>query len=212
MMKILLATAAVAMLAGCQTFPQANMAEDPSRSCMQSIPDKPEMQVLKPRIGSFMDPNAVPLELRTSQDRPTPEERQAISKWAQLRQQCMQAGEAFRATGANPTLTYLLNEQNSEFVSLLAKLYSGEFNYGQFAEARIALARASKAKAMEADRQLKNDAVARQQAEAAQQMQLNNSLLLLQAAQPKPQPIAPLRPQVNCTSRNVMGTVQTNCW
>lgn len=200
-------------LAGCHTFPQVSMAEDPSRACMQSIPDRAEMQVLKPRIGSFMDPNAVPLELRTSQDKPTSEERQAISKWAQIRQQCMQAGEAFRAAGANPTYVYLLNEQNSDFVSLLAKLYSGEFNYGQFAEARIALAKTSKAKAMDAERQLKNDAAARQQAEAAQQMQLNNSLLLLQAAQPRPQPLAPLSPQMNCTSRpNGLGGVQTNCW
>lgn len=40
---------------------------------------------------------------------------------------------------------------------------------------------------------------------------INNGLSnLIQSMQPRP--MAPMSPQLNCTSRNVMGTVQTNCW
>ncbi|WP_126313281.1 hypothetical protein [Delftia acidovorans] len=212
MMKILLATAMVAMLAGCQTFPQVSTDSDPSRACFNSIPARAELDVLKPKIGSFTDPNAATLEMRSNQSKANDTEKQALSAWASMRMQCIQAGEAFRAAPGMGTYNALITNQNSQFVGLMAKLYSGEWSYSQFIDARIALANESQQRWQDAQRQQQSDDRARQQADAVQQMQLNNSLLLLQAAQPKPQPIAPLRPQVNCTSRNVMGTVQTNCW
>lgn len=210
MMKALLATAAVAMLAGCQTFPQVSTDSDPSRACFNSIPAKAELDVLKPKIGSFTDPNAATLEMRSNKEKPSDQEKQALSAWASLRMQCMQAGETFRAAPGMGAYNALITNQNSQFLGLMAKLYSGEWGYSQFIDARIALANESQQRWQEAQRQQQSDARAKQQADAVQQMQLNNSLMLLQAAQP--QPIAPLRPQVNCTSRNVMGTVQTNCW
>jgi hypothetical protein len=200
----------VMVLAGCQTFPQLSVDDDPSTSCYRAIADRKEVQILKPRIGSFLDPNAATLEMRASTTKANPEEKQALSHWASARMECQKAGEAFRASNNLRNYNALLVEQNANFINLLTKLYTEEWGYGKFIEARIALGQEAQRKWNEAERRQQSDYDAKRQADAVQQMQLNNSLMLLQAAQP--QPVAPLRPQVNCTSRNVMGTVQTNCW
>jgi hypothetical protein len=46
---------------------------------------------------------------------------------------------------------------------------------------------------------------------ANDQQQLMNSLMLLDAARPKPAPMMPFNNNISCTSQNLNGTVHTNC-
>lgn len=47
--------------------------------------------------------------------------------------------------------------------------------------------------------------------DASREAGIANGLMLLQAGQPKPQPMLQNN-NINCTTRNVAGTLQTSCW
>jgi len=103
----------------------------------------------------------------------------------------------------------MVEDQNSGFVGLLARLYAGQINYGQFVTGRIALAEQTRARSNALREQTARlDAQAREQRVARSNAELSNALMLLQLSQPQP---APLQPWVNCTSRNLNGVVHTNC-
>lgn len=206
-MKALYLAPVALALAACQaTAPQQKTAaDDPSLPCFQSIEHNPSVQILKPKIGSFLNPEAATLDMRADSSTPTAEEKTAIRAWAELRNTCRSIGADFRNKYAPPLYTANLDNALSKFMVNLSKLYAGQMNYGQFVNERIMLANEAKVKQAQA-REQDQQARAAQQAQASAEM--SNALMLLQLSQPRPAPIAP---QVSCQSRNVGGTVYTDC-
>lgn len=207
MLRLATITLASIILAACQaTAPQQKTAaDDPSLPCFQSIEHNPNVQVLKPKIGSFLNPEAATLDMRAESSTPTAEEKTAIRAWAELRNTCRSIGVDFRNKYAPPLYTANLDNALSKFMVNLSKLYAGQMNYGQFVNERIMLANEARVKQAQA-REQDQQARAAQQAQASAEM--SNALMLLQLSQPRPAPVAP---QVSCQSRNVGGTVYTDC-
>ncbi|RYH67818.1 MAG: hypothetical protein EON54_03765 [Alcaligenaceae bacterium] len=206
--------AAAVLIGGCDaTMPRRlTAADDPTNACYATLYAGPKLDVLKPRLADPSKPNSPSVDQISSKDRPTAEEKQAIKSWAEARRSCNQEGAEFRAKHAPVYYRLATEEQNDAFVVLLANLYSDQITYGQFIQQRSGLSAETRRKLEAGVRNGQADLAQREQVNAARQAQVNNALLLLQAAQPQPAPIAPFRPQINCTSRNMAGTVQTNCW
>lgn len=211
MKTVVLALPLAIGLVACQaTAPQRKTAaDDPSNPCFQSIEHNPSVQILKPRIGSLVNADAATLEMRASNAVPTEEEKAALRSWAELRKTCLDVGREFRAQYAPSWYTALIDESQAKFIVNMSKLYAGQSTYGQFVNERTALVaetRARQASANENAKRADQQAAAARQAQSAAEM--NNALMLMQMSQPRP---APLMPPVSCSSRNVGGTVYTDC-
>lgn len=212
----LLPLVAVIALAGCNaTMPQQQAArptakDDPSYSCLVAVPAKPELAVLTSKIP-LSDPGKATLEMLSSKESPTEDERKALSVWAQSRQECIQVGRAFRDRYAPPGWVAAFERGQTALIQSIAALYAGG-TYGQFNTGRQNLATRTAGEL---------DAAARgaQQAQAARAAQDQNAALqslqmmqLMQATQPKPLPMpAPIQPILNCISRPSLGSVYTTC-
>lgn len=220
-MKIAALLIAMAALAGCNaTMPtsQSNIRvttdDDPSRKCFTALDSKPELQVLRPKLGSIVAASGVTLEHLARQDKATDEDKAAIKVWADERNKCIDAGKQFRQMYQPAMYNGLPETSNEEFIIALSKLYSGEWNYGQFSSHRKQLS-VKYANLWENARQQEGQAqTAERNRRAAEQAQASadfaNAMMLMQAAQPRP--VAPLiAPSVSCSSRNVNGTVYTDC-
>lgn len=199
------------VLAACQaTAPQQKTAaDDPSNPCFQSIEHNPSVQVLKPRLGSMVNADAATLEMRASTAVPNEEEKAALRSWAELRKTCLDIGREFRAQHAPSWYTAIIDDSQARFIVNLSKLYSGQSTYGQFVNERTALVaetRARQASANETAKRYDQQAAAARQAQSA--AELNSAMMLMQMSQPRP---APMMPPVSCSSRNVGGTVYTDC-
>jgi hypothetical protein len=211
MMRAIYLAPIALVLSACQaTAPQQKTAaDDPSNPCFQSIEHNPSVQILKPRIGSLTNPDAASLDIRASALKPTEEEKSALRSWAELRQTCLDVGRQFRAQYAPAWYTSIIDESQSRFIINLSKLYAGQSTYGQFVNERTALAAETRARQSAANEGAKRS---EQQAAAARQAQssaeLSNALMLMQLSQPRP---APMMPSMSCSSRNVGGTVYTDC-
>lgn len=210
MKALYLAPVALALTACQATAPQQKTAaDDPSNVCFQTIEHNPSVQILKPHLGSIANSDAATLEMRASTAVPNEEEKAALRSWADLRKTCLDVGRDFRNQYAPLWYVALIDETQARFIINLSKLYAGQVTFGQFVNERTAIAADTRAKQAAARA---NDQRANQQAAAARQAQsaaeLNNALILLQQSQPRPAPIAP---QVSCQSRNVGGTVYTDC-
>ena len=206
--------AAAVFIGGCDaTMPRrVTAADDPTNACYSTLYAGSKLDVLKPRLADPSKPNSPSVEQISSKDQPNAEEKQAIKSWAEARRSCHEAGAEFRSKHAPAYYRLATDEQNDAFVLLLANLYSDQITYGQFIQQRSVLSAETRRKLEAGVRNEQVDLAQREQANAARQIQVNNALLLLQAAQPQPAAIAPFRPQINCTSRGMAGTVQTNCW
>lgn len=210
-MKVLYLTPAALALVACQaTAPQQKTAaDDPSNPCFQSIEHNPSVQILKPHLGSMTKADAATLDMRASALKPTEEEKAALRSWAELRQTCLDVGKQFRAQYAPAWYTSIIDESQSRFIINLSKLYAGQSTYGQFVNDRAALAADTRARQSAAN---ENARRSEQQSAAARQAQssaeLSNALMLMQLSQPRP---APMMPPMSCASRNVGGTVYTDC-
>jgi hypothetical protein len=209
--------AACLLFVGCNaTLPQQpakTTADDPSRKCYTSLGDDPHLKVLHAKVGRPNDPSTTTLAMLASTERATSaEEKKAIQYWASIRSVCLDAGKRFREIHQPPMYAGLVESQNEQFVILLSKLYSGAWSYGEFNTKRKELAQANQDKWRNAHTQETQANRAAQEAKAAQQAradaELSNALLLLQLSQPRPAPVAP---PVSCQSRNVGGTVYTDC-
>lgn len=207
-------TACAAALAQQQSRPTSR--DDPTRSCFsQAENNSPTLDVLKPKLGNLFGRAVPTIEMRANRDKPTDEEKQALSTWAQIRQQCLEMGRAFRAQYSPPGWAVAFDESQSQFLAAIANLYVGDISYGQFVAERERLAIAGSAKLEQADRS-NMAAMAQQQAQQRameqQQNQARTNAAIQLLLQPQPRPAQPMfSPSVNCTSRAVGNTVQTNC-
>ena len=219
--KKLLVIAAAVVLGGCNaTMPtaQSNIRittdDDPSRKCFAALANKPELQVLQPKVGSIAAAAGVGLEHMARQDKATDDDKAAIKVWADERNKCIESGKQFRQMYQPVMYNGLPESSNAEFIIAMSKLYSGEWTYGQFSSHRKQLS-VKYDGLWQAARQQEGQAnQASQSRRAAEQAQANadfaNAMLLMQAAQPRPSaPI--LAPSISCSSRAAGGTVFTDC-
>lgn len=219
MRRILLLSAFLALV-GCEaTMPQQpakTTADDPSRKCLNSLGDDPQLAVLHSKVGRPNDITSTTLDMLSSKERVADgAEKKAVQYWAMTRNACIEAGKRFREIYQPVMYSGLVESQNEAFVILLSKLYSGEYTYGEFNVARKQVA-AKFADAYRTAQVQEQQAIrSNQQARAAQQAQesadFTNAMILLQAAQPRPAPAPIIQPQISCTSQNLSGTVYTNC-
>lgn len=219
--KKLLVVAAAIALAGCNaTMPtaQSNVRfttdDDPSRICFAALANKPELQVLQPKLGSIAAASGVTLEHMARQDKATDDDKAAIKMWADERNKCIDSGKQFRQMYQPTMYNGLPESSNAEFIIALSKLYSGEWTYGQFSTHRKQLS-VKYDGLWQAARQQEGQAnQAAQSRRAAEQAQASadfaNAMLLMQAAQPRP-PAPILTPSISCSSRTAGGTVYTEC-
>lgn len=205
--------AATALLSACNaTMPQQQArptaADDPSGMCFRAIPDNPGVAVLKGKIP-LDDPRKATIEMLSSTDRPTDEERRALSLWAERRAACTDSGRSFRAKYAPPGWSMAMEEGQMAATQAIASLYSGATTFGQFNAERSRIALQTQAKLEAASRNAQQAAAqdrrAAEQAAAVHQMQ---TLQILQAMQPPPLPVAPM---VNCTSIRTGIATNTSC-
>lgn len=219
-MKSILLLAAFLALVGCEaTMPQQptkTTADDPSRKCLNSLGDDPQLAVLHSKVGKPNEITSTTLEMLSNKDRVADgAEKKAVQYWAFTRNACIEAGKRFREIYQPVMYTGLVESQNEAFVVLLSKLYSGEYTYGEFNVARKQVAAKFSDAYRAAQVQEQQSIRSNQQARAAQQAQASadftNAMMLLQAAQPRPAPAPILTPSISCSSRNVGGTVYTDC-
>jgi hypothetical protein len=205
-------------LAGCNaTMPQQQSrptaADDPSGMCFKTVPDNPRIAVLKSKIP-LDNPRSATVEMLSSTDRPTDEERKALSIWAEHRAACTESGRSFRARYAPPGWALAVEEGQAALTQMIANLYSGAMTYGQFNGERSRLAIQTQAKLEATSRNAQHaeaqDRRAAEQAAAIQQMQ---TIQILQAMQPPVvAPMAPLiTPTTTCITRPSVGSVYTTC-
>lgn len=219
MKKALFTSLVLVLLAGCnatmqQPAQRKTSADDPSRICFNSLGDDAQLIVLHPKVGKPHDMHSATLPMLASTEKvSTEEERKAIQYWAQVRNTCVEAGARFREIHAPAGFSDMVVSQNSQFVVLLSKLYSGSITYGEFNTQRRELAAKTSEVANRLREQERNANAVAQQARVAEQarqnVELNNALMLLQASQPRPMPIQ--NNNLSCTSQNLNGTVHTNC-
>jgi len=220
-MKLLIALAALALVGCNATMPssQSNIRitteDDPSRKCFAALGSKSELQVLVPKLGSVVSASGVTLEHLARQDKATEEEKAAIRLWADERNKCIDAGRQFRHMYQPAMYNGLPENSNEEFIVALAKLYSGEWTYGQFSSHRKQLSVKYESLWSAARQQEGRENQAAENRRAAERAQaaadFTNAMILLQAAQPRPAPAPIIQPQISCTSQNLSGTVYTNC-
>ncbi len=204
-----LAFAAVLALTGCNATTNQAAITDPSTACFAGLASDTRFQPLIPHIGAIDKADQASIDMLTSKAMPTEPERVALKVWAVARNTCMDMGAETRKVHQPPHFQGLMESYNTALVLGIARLYAGEINYGQFVTERQRLAsEASRAWAVART----NFNAERRQAQAAQQAQaaadMTNAMILLQASQPRP---APMAPPVSCASRNVGGTVYTDC-
>lgn len=209
-------------LAGCNaTMPasqsniQISTADDPTRKCFAALDDAPDLQMLLPKVGSVSTVAAVTIDHMARPDKATEDDKTAIKLWAAARNKCIDVGKQFRQMYQPAMYNGLPESANEEFVIAMARLYSGEWTYGQFSTHRKQLAVKYDGLWNNARQQEGQARAAAQQQRAAEQAQMNadftNAMMLMQAAQPRP--VAPqlMNPAISCSSRNVGGTVYTDC-
>lgn len=214
---LVFATLVVVALAGCNaTMPQQAKrpaaSDDPSNACFNGLASDSRLRVLVPRIGAINRADQASIDMMASKESPSEQERLALKIWTVARQTCVEMGADFRKAYAPPQYQGIIEAYNAPLMMAIAKLYAGDINYGQFIAERQRLAAESQARWNGARQSERQDSVAAQQAQAAMRAQsaaeLNNAMMLMQAAQPRPaSPSAP----TNCTSRMIGNTVNTDC-
>lgn len=210
----------IAVLTGCNaTMPQQTTKtsdDDPSRKCFNSLNDDGQLLILHKKVGKPSDLTSATLEMLADQDRVTSDdEKKAIQYWATMRNACVDAGKRFREIHQPSMYSGLIESQNERFVILLSKLYSGEISYGGFNTNRRQLAAEFYEYNRNARIQEQQSTYNLQQAQAAQRAKesadFTNALILMQMSRPQVQPI-PFPNRMNCNSRRVGNSVQTDCW
>lgn len=217
MKHVLLTLTALWILVGCQaTAPkqqQKTAADDPSRPCFEAIGYSTQLRPLEEKIGGLNSINGLTLEHLTRTDTATAADKPILSLWSSERNRCVAAGDAFRRQYQPAMYAGIIESQNEEFTILLSKLYSGSITYGQFNTARKELAAKTAERYRQAQISEKQSQAAQQQAIAAERArsaaEFNNAMMMLQAARPRPMPQQNF--STHCESRNVSGTIYTNC-
>jgi hypothetical protein len=205
-------TACAGALAQQQNRPTSQ--SDPTNSCLAQSENSPALAILKPKVGKLFGRADPTIEMRANRDKPTDEEKQALSAWGKVRQQCLEMGRAYRAQYAPPGWVAAVEDGQSQLWQAIASLYVGDITFGQFVAERDRIGIAAVAGMEQADRadMATRAQQAQQRAKDAQQSEARANAAIQMLLQPPPQAVRPMQtPSVNCTSRAVGNTVQTNC-
>lgn len=196
-MRLLVACAIIASLAGCSTVNrlQAANAESKTEVLCKAAKADPRLMPIHSKIP--LDPDNATIEQLSDPSVPNAAERQAISDMVPVFSQCWSSRAAvldeFGSPGVSNVFRSMINDQKT----LMAGLWNGQINYGTFntARAKIAANASSHAIALE---QRNAEAVNAAQAQASQ-----NALMFL-SLQPRVQTTAPQPYQMTTPS-------YTNC-
>jgi hypothetical protein len=181
---------------------------DVNQRCASLMGD-PALNPIRDKVALY-DVEQQTFAMRTSTDHASAEEKQAISLWAQKRDQCELMNRPIFAKA--PVQMSAVTKATKQVVdSMIAELYLGKITYGElankraknYAEYRTTLANIQQALAMQNQQaqfqaqQLANQAVAnwtaQMQTQALQQMQRQSSM-------------------INCTSNQLGTSTYTNCY
>jgi len=138
----------------------------------------------------------------TRTDKPTEEEKKAITIWANAREECIRLGEPWRKeNNIHPQANAIDNSTFARFLTLTSELYAGKLTYGEYHAARYQLAADAQREFTNLDQRIREQYAAAQQAEAARQTMiwLNMSN---QMAQQRPRTTSCVRTgnYVNCST------------
>lgn len=241
MRKLLLAVALLPCIAIAQEEPKKFTVGD----CFRAVWSDSRAAPVVARLGIGQNP--IPLPLRASKAKADKKEKQSLEFVSDGIQTC-QALDQTNRVNYHPLTKQAVDELETGYRSVMARVYSGDLTWGAAIEANEATQKAFERRigeltamaeaqqkataernamqeaqaeeqrkaALRADfeRQQRADAMQRQ-AEMAQREQSNrdiaNGLLLLQMARPQPTPNPLMAPPISCSSRNVGGTVYTDC-
>lgn len=186
-----------------------------SDECFTALANDPELKAIS---GKVMLSGGVPtLAYLANDEVVSNEEKQLVALWATKRDVCKNAEMILYEYQEAPDKKALYNTLVNSFSTLLLELYKGRMSYGEFAKQRGVLSNIADQKSAEIYKEElaanAREADLKQRAEAARaainaQNSANTTsagLSLMQGAQPKPQP------NVNCTTRQVGNSLQTNC-
>lgn len=204
-------------MAGCNaTMQQARQpgpADDPTSHCLRALDGMPQLASIGKRTPLF-NANTATVEMLADAGHPSEQEKAELSLWAKMRTDCVAQGRSFRAQYAPPGWSNVVEAAQVEVLQAIASLYAGTATYGQFNRDRqqITSRTTSALQAVVANAQ--NQVRADRQAASMEAVQALQTMQLLQAMQPQPLPMPQIPPPprtINCSSRNVMGTVYTDC-
>lgn len=105
---------------------------DPSGYCFESMPSRPEFQVLKGKVPFGGATNAT-LEMLASTKKPTAPEKAALSALATASAECMRLGATWRGENYPPTVNSMIERFTVASKARMADLYAGKITYGDFA-------------------------------------------------------------------------------
>jgi hypothetical protein len=200
-------------------FAQAN---DPSAECFSALETNPELQILKGKVA-LGNVSGQTLEELANDKKPTPAEKSALVKWDSLRQPCIKQSLEWSNTHFAPNVVVIIDRLGSQFKSLLADLYSGKMNYGQFAKARQANADNAKAEAVSLNQQNQNANAQNQQRQQelnqqAQQAQAQDqaqrralATQMIMNNKPYQAPFVPMTPNLQAPNLGNSAPTNTNC-
>lgn len=207
-MKIALAILASAALAGCiQTTPQQQArrltsADDPTMGCLLRMDSDQQFQALIVRLGSVSYANRATIQMMASKERPTEDEKSALSNWGLARQACVDQGRSFRAANAPPAWTAAFTSSQNQLLQAIAALYSGELTYGQFISERQRISDTAARQLQEAsDADVARNNQQRQMEQARSDAALQMFLQNQQANKPVNTTCNRFMNTVNCTTR-----------
>jgi len=139
---------------------------------------------LRTRIAINQRPETLSLEMMADKSRPTKEELQLLSDYKADRDECVVRGESFRANFAPPGYVAQFNANIARVNELLARLYAGEMNYGEFNRARAGNVADNQSKMAEIDRREREANAAREaDAQAQRSMAVRDALQTMQTQQ-----------------------------
>lgn len=197
-------------------------AEDPSVACLTQIRDNPNAQVLWSKYP-FDVSKGQSLEVLSSTDRPSADERAALSFLATEGQQCLDLGTEWRRANYPTEVNALMETYRVNALSAMADLYAGKVTFGEMAKTRAKLASdftnqmqavVSKRKADQTAAEQRRQDVAEQRAYAeSQARQQQDAVAQQQAESARRQAVFQLLTRPNPISLpQVPQPVTTNCW
>ena len=105
--------------------------DDPVYTCRDNVAADPEFKGLSSKmpLGGVRD---VTFQMLANESYPNLKERKAIADLVIAHMSCTKAGDAYRQRNYPPQVVAMLNESESNMVSIAAELYNKKLTYGQF--------------------------------------------------------------------------------
>lgn len=127
-----------AIIAGCATPQQCQLASippNPESDCIEALASRVEFAAIRSKIYLARAKNQ-PFAMMTNTDRPTAEEKKAITAWIGARQECFDNASSWAQQYLPSQLIVIGNRVMSSFLALTADLCNGKITYGDYARGR----------------------------------------------------------------------------